>query len=142
MKSWLTFLALAVPSFGGAIYSVTDLGGLGGASASADSINGGGGVVGWADTPQGNTEGLVAIGGSLQPLGQGSQAFGINNAGQVVGTMGTHGALWTVSGMTDLGAGMVPTAINNSGQIVGGNGQAFLMSSGSGASSMQDLGTL
>jgi uncharacterized membrane protein len=138
MKWWFAFLSVAVPSFSGAIYSVTDLGALGGASAAAFGVNAAGDSAGWADTPQGDTEAVVVTGGVLRSLGPGSEAYAINNAGQAVGLVGTHGASWTASAMTDLGAGAVAMAINNAGQIAGGNGHAFLM----GAGSLQDLGTL
>jgi probable HAF family extracellular repeat protein len=138
MKWWFAFLSVAVPSFSGAIYSVTDLGALGGASAAAFGVNAAGDSAGWADTPQGDTEAVVVTGGVFRSLGPGSEAYAINNAGQAVGLVGTHGALWTASAMTDLGAGAVAMAINNTGQIAGGNGHAFLM----GAGSLQDLGTL
>lgn len=138
MKSWLIFLTPAVVSLAGPIYSVDDLGGLGGASATAFSINSSGIAVGWADTLLGTTQALVAGNGALQMLGPGSQAYGVNNAGQVVGVQGSHGALWTSAGMIDLGDNVAAIAINNSGQIAGGNGHALLLS----GNSMQDLGTL
>jgi len=138
MKLWMVSLTVAGTCFAGTIYSVTDLGNLGGTSAAAYSINKTGATAGWATTPVGNTEGLVAVGGVFQSLGLGSQAYGINDAGQVVGTQGTHGALWTSTGMTDLGANTTAMAINNSGQIAGGNGQAILI----GAGTTQELGTM
>jgi len=138
LKLTLVFVASAGGSWAGTIYSVTDLGGLGGASAAAFSINDAGGIAGWADTPQGITEGLVVAGGTLTAFASGSQAYGINDGGQVVGTQGTHGALWTATGMTDLGANTTAMAINDSGQIAGGDGHAILISGGS----TEDLGTL
>jgi probable HAF family extracellular repeat protein len=80
---------------------------------------------------------------SLFPLG--TEAYGINNSGQVVGTgyLGTsnfHAFLYTSGKMTDIGPpGSLQAsadAINNSGQIVGsyyltsGGGGAFLYSNG------------
>ncbi len=138
LKLGLVFLTAAVATWAGTIYSVTDLGGLGGSSAAAFSINAAGVSAGWADTSQGITEGLVSAGGTLQTFAAGSQAYGINDAGQVVGMQGTNGALWTAAGMVDLGANTAAMAINDSGQIAGGNGQAILISGGS----TEDLGTL
>ena len=72
-------------------------------------------------------------------------AYGINDAGQVVGQSrtaggGYHTFLWdSTSGMTDLGAGMA-FGINNTGQVVGlANSHAFFWDTDSG---MIDLGTL
>jgi probable HAF family extracellular repeat protein len=138
MKLWMTLLAVAGSSFGGAIYSVVDLGGLGGATAAAFSVNSSGVAAGWGDTVQGSTQALVTGSSTLQVLALGSQAYGINDSGAVVGMQGTHGALWTSAGMTDLGANVSAMAINDSGQIAGGNGHAILI----GAGGTQDLGTL
>lgn len=138
MKLWIAHLAVIGTSFAGTIYSITDLGGLGGTSAAAFSINSTGVTAGWAYTPLGYTAGLVAVGGKLQALALGSEAFGINDAGQVVGQLGNHGALWTATGMTDLGADTAAMAINNTGQIAGGNGHAILIGGGA----TRDLGTL
>jgi probable HAF family extracellular repeat protein len=139
MKLWMALLTAAGTAFASTAYSVVDLGGLGGATASAFSINSSGVTAGWADTAQGNTQGLVAGGQSaLQVLALGSEAFAINNSGAVVGLQGTHGALWTSAGMTDLGVNVAAMAINNYGEIAGGDGHAVLIS-GSGT---QDLGTL
>jgi len=141
MKLWMALLAIAGASlFAGTAYSVVDLGGLGGTTAAAFSINSSGVTAGWADTVQGNTQALVAGAGvgTLPAFALGSEAFGINNSGEVVGTQGAHGALWTSAGMTDLGANVSAMAINDSGQIAGGDGHAILITPGG----TQDLGTL
>jgi probable HAF family extracellular repeat protein len=78
-----------------------------------------------------------------------SQAFSINNSGQVVGWSFTlagdqHPFLWTqAGGMTDLGFVGQASAINNAGQVVGfysegSTARAFLWTATSG---LQDLGT-
>jgi len=144
MKLWMAlFVNIAGASlYAGTAYSVVDLGGLGGTTAAAFSINSSGVTAGWADTLQGNTQALVAGTATgmatLPPFALGSEAFGINNSGEVVGTQGTHGALWTSAGMTDLGANVSAMAINDSGQIAGGDGHAILITAGG----TQDLGTL
>jgi probable HAF family extracellular repeat protein len=93
--------------------------------------------------------GLGALGGA------GSQAYGINDLGQVVGSSGVgsgsavHAFLYSGAALADLGTlggtNSVAYAINNSGQIVGSSqtaddasGHAFLYSAGA----MTDLGTL
>ena len=89
-------------------------------------------------------------------LYSGSSAYGLNNAGQIVGVNGGHAALWQNGNYTDLGTlpnqqGSVAVAINSKGQAVGSSmpanptvslgqmGQrAVLWQNGQ----IQDLGTL
>jgi probable HAF family extracellular repeat protein len=80
--------------------------------------------------------------------GQNSDAYAINDLGQVVGTADTktsfgHAFLWdSTHGMKDLGFQGSPKGINAAGQIVGtmggGGGEAFLWQNGV----LQDLNTL
>jgi probable HAF family extracellular repeat protein len=83
--------------------------------------------------------------------GQNSDAYAINDLGQVVGTADIghrrggvgHAFLWdSTHGMQDLGFGGQPLSINAAGQIVGtmggGGGDAFLWQNGV----LQDLNTL
>ena len=72
-----------------------------------------------------------------------SQAYGVNNAGQVVGSYQNHAALWEHGKLLDLGTLKGGTScaygINNCGQVVGeSDGRAFLWQRGR----MTDLGTL
>jgi len=90
---------------------------------------------------------LGSLGGSA------SQAFGINDKGQVVGTsninpLTSHAFLWDNGTMTNLGdlggQGSFARDINDAGQVAGtssiaGYGRAFLWQNGVG---MQNLGTL
>jgi len=136
---------------------MTNLGTLSGVS-SATGINSGGQVAGnsgdYAFLYSSST-GMSSLGS----LGGGwSDAYGINDSGQVVGDSYTasyadHAFLYSSSkGMTDLGTlgGSTSTAygINNSGQIVGdsytasGADHAFLYNSGSSSAKMLDLGTM
>jgi probable HAF family extracellular repeat protein len=60
-------------------------------------------------------------GGSVINLGGAStlsQAFAINNAGQVVGQSGNDAVIWSGGSIINLGRGL-PYAINNAGQVVG-----------------------
>jgi probable HAF family extracellular repeat protein len=75
----------------------------------------------------------------MTDLGAGC-AYGINDAGQVVGQNGSgHAFLYSDGTMTDLGAGCA-YGINDAGQVVGqnGSGYAFLYSDGT----MTDLNSL
>jgi probable HAF family extracellular repeat protein len=85
----------------------------------------------------------------LGPATEHIDAYGINNAGQVVGQWGNHGFLWDHGAVTDLGTlpgGMysLAYAINNLGQVAGyadspvSYARAFVWDQGV----MTDLGTL
>jgi probable HAF family extracellular repeat protein len=89
--------------------------------------------------------------GGMQPIpgiGPGSTAFGINNAGEIVGgdaAVAGNGFLWKSGQVTALGALpgsqiSQPFAVNNRSQVVGGSGSAdaFLWTPGR----MTDLGRL
>ena len=91
---------------------VTDLGTLGGPSAGVSGINDGGEVVGSSTVPGSLwREAFVWRDGvmtDLGNLGEGSDAFSINGAGQIVGRTSdaiaqSHAVLWDAGGMTDLG---------------------------------------
>ena len=143
MKTIGFLLIFAAVAAANPIYTVTGLGGLGGPSTGY-AINSSGAVAGWAQNPSGNQQAFVSTPGGLQalsPAGTDGYAYGINNAGTVVGTTyvnGTaHGTIWSPSGATDLGANSYAMAINNSGEVVGGNGGAFKVVNGQ----MQSLAT-
>ncbi len=61
--------------------------------------------------------GMVTDLGPLHP-GEGSEAYGINDRGQVVGRSGNRAILWNNSAKTDLGPGAA-LGINNAGTIIG-----------------------
>jgi probable HAF family extracellular repeat protein len=162
----------------GASGDIYDIGILpGGIEISIESINASGQVVGYT---VGGDEAFFYTGGHLYGLGQlmggspyrgnYSAAFGINDAGKIVGSGATdpNGTDWRgfaysgtpgVDGhFTDLGSNVFPSDINNAGQIVyngrkinnvsqvtgttgnGSGGHAFLSTYSS--STQTDLGTL
>ncbi|MCC7146523.1 MAG: DUF3466 family protein [Phycisphaeraceae bacterium] len=132
----LAVLTWATDSWGAIRYVVTDLGSLGGASV-ATSINNLGQVVGNSEPGPGaggsSSKGFVwTYSKGIQPLtglgGDLSQAYDINDHGQIVGAAETndfrlHAALWSLSGgVTDLNPAANRTsmaaAINNNGRAV------------------------
>jgi len=133
----LVFLPLlAAAAFGNPIYTIASLGGSGGlTSTTGYSVNNSGTVAGWGQASSGGQQAFVSTTGAL-PLGVGTEsyAYGINNAGTVVGNTyiggNSHGTIWTSAGITDLGANTYATAINNSGEAVGSNGSAFAVVNG------------
>ena len=70
--------------------TVIDLGGFGGASGTGYRINDAGTVVGWAQTVSGDNHAFVTTGNGvlndLNGTASESLAYGVNNAGSVVGT--------------------------------------------------------
>jgi probable HAF family extracellular repeat protein len=118
------------------IYTAAYLGQFGG-PASGYAVNNSGTVAGWAQNSSGTEQAFISTSTGLQALTPGtadSFAYGINNAGTVVGTNyvnGTaHGTIWSASGSTDLGADSYAMAINSAGEVVGGNGDAFTVVNG------------
>jgi probable HAF family extracellular repeat protein len=138
VKTLASLLLFAATAFGDPIYTIADLGGLGGSTATGYAVNGSGTVAGWGQASSGGQQAFVSTTGGLQalPLGSGTEsyAYGINDAGTVVGNTyidgNSHGTIWTGSGATDLGANTYATAINESGEVAGGNGSAFVVVNG------------
>lgn len=130
-------------------YIITDLGSLGGVSISPASVNSAGQVAGTAKISDGSDRAFFWENGKLVNLGTfpgylwGSQAFSINNSGQVVGTCQpgsiyppvgpgpaggkyptAHAFIWRDGKMEHLGTANVsdshtPYGINDSGTVVG-----------------------
>jgi len=115
--------------------AITSLGSLGGTSGStqATAINSFAEVVGYSYLPDGNFRGFFWIAGTMTALGtlggDWSQAYGVNDAGQITGiaytsgNLGAHAFIYTNGVMKDLGtlggAYSTGTAINHSGIVVG-----------------------
>jgi probable HAF family extracellular repeat protein len=139
------------------IYSgaqINDLGTLGGQATFANGINNSGQVVGWANVFTngiGNVHAFLYSVGQMRDLGsprENSEAYGINDAGQIIGdgTVGgsSYALLYSDGQWQDLGTppGCLSSSgrcINNAGQVVGIAGsQAFLYANGQ----MQYVNTL
>jgi probable HAF family extracellular repeat protein len=136
----------------------SDLGTLGGSQSAACGINDAGLVVGWAFNLSGRQRAFSYDGTILHdlgtiPSGDFSQAFAVNQSGQVVGRAGSttgiwwHAFIYNGGQMQDIGTlgGSISqaNAINNRGQVVGSadtgsREDAFIYENGS----MTDLGTL
>jgi probable HAF family extracellular repeat protein len=95
-------------------------------------------VAGWGQGISGGQQAFVSTGSGLKPLSLGagteSYAYGINDAGTVVGNTyvngQSHGTIWTGTSLVDLGANTYATGINNSGAVVGSDGSAFVALNG------------
>jgi len=162
---WGAVLLVAIPVRAdlAEFYTLTALGNLGGMSGRTISVaygvNNAGHVVGWSYTPApeaSNDPGNVTqqvflysngtMGNLLGTLGGvENQAYGINNAGQVVGTASRHAFVYSNNTITDLvtlGANQA-LDINDTGQVAGESfttnaHYVFLYSNGT----MTDLGNL
>ena len=137
-----------------AAYTVVDLGAFssGNGSSFATALNSHGDVVGYSSVANGITHPFLYSDGALRdlnPSGGDSEAWGINDSGQVVGKNGS-GFLYSNGTMQSIGRlpggnTSFAYAINNSGQVAGDSltsdpaiTHAFLYSNGT----VQDLGTL
>jgi probable HAF family extracellular repeat protein len=125
----------------------------GNGNARATAINNPGTVAGFAEIVTAAAQVTQAFrwtaGQGMQPIpgiGPGSDAFGINDAGEIVGgsaAVAGNGYLWKNGQITALGVLpgsqiSQPYAVNNRSQVVGGSGDAFLWTAGT----MTDLGRL
>ncbi len=127
-----------------------DLGTLGGHHAQAHALNDSGVVVGASEMPNGNWHAFIwTAGGGMRDLAPGhatSTAVGVNNAGQIVGTVDGMPALWQPNGdLVVLAASGAAKSINDSGHVVGFAIDANLVSHAflwTPAAGLRDLGTL
>jgi probable HAF family extracellular repeat protein len=150
VKTLCSLVLFGATAFGNPIYTITGLGGLAGSTSvtatTGYAVNSSGTVAGWGLNSSGGQQAFVSTTGGLTglPLGSGTEsyAYGINDAGTVVGNTYIGGqsnaTIWTSSGATLLGANTYATAINNSGEVTGSNGQAFVVVDGQ----VQSLATL
>jgi len=147
----LCSLALfAAIAFGDPIYTITSLGQVGGSSSTTGyAVNDAGAVAGWSQNSSGVTQAFGSGAGGLAslPLGSGtvSYAYGINDAGTVVGDTyiggQSHATIWSGSSASPrvLGANSYAMAVNVAGEVAGAsNGQAMVVVDGQ----VQSLGTL
>jgi len=111
-------------SYGAALYSngtVLDLGSLDNYSAPR-GMNDSGQVVGTSGSIYSFGAAFFSNGTVTKLGGSGTEAFGINNSGQIVGYAGPHAALFsngTVFDLDPMGGGSIAFSINDSGQAVG-----------------------
>jgi probable HAF family extracellular repeat protein len=147
VKTLCSLLLFGMAAYGDPIYTIANLGGAASLSSTTGyAVNSAGTVAGWGMNSTGGQQAFVSSGGVLTslPLGSGTEsyAYGINDAGTVVGNTyvggQSHGTIWTGAGATDLGANTYATAINNAGEVAGGNGGAFVVVDGE----VQSLATL
>jgi probable HAF family extracellular repeat protein len=150
VKTLCSLMLFGATAFGNPIYTITSLGGLGGSTSSTTTtgyaVNSSGAVAGWGLNSSGGQQAFVSASGGLTglPLGSGTEsyAYGINDAGTVVGNTyiggQSHATIWSGSGATVLGANTYATAINGSGEVTGSNGQAFVVVDGQ----VQSLATM
>ncbi len=139
--------------------AMLDLGTLGGPTSEAWDISDHGLIVGFAEDADGVRRAFLVKEGPMRDLGalpgaRASEAYGVNEAGQVVGTSwvpgdGPHAVLWDGGQVIDLNDVIGPDspwklqvarAINESSQIVGygrldGRTRAFLLTPAADASS-------
>jgi probable HAF family extracellular repeat protein len=103
----------------------TVLDSLGGVDSVALAINSVGQVAGWSSTASGDTTAALWNGTqptALAPLKSSAFAYGINDAGQVVGQCLSLPTMWSNGNAVTLGDGQhngVAYAINNAGQVGG-----------------------
>jgi probable HAF family extracellular repeat protein len=108
---------------------MTDLGTLGGNKSQAFGINRDGRIVGSSTRIGGTVRAFLVKNGVMIDMGTlpgsiTSAAFGLNPAGEVVGTSGFRPFLWVQGSMKDLGGLGQAFAINRLHQIVGESGPA------------------